>query len=344
MSPKDSDGPDQAAPICLDQAIDKTTFEIPSYRTNGVGAAGFRKLERAFRKPRLPNMQRDEVCSPQRLAVPVIDHTRCSASQSPFALAGHLEVPARDGNSELVLALLRRDQTDQNRRSQAPLSLAAQGALLFAVDVLLADMKLSPCSVITVVIQRRLIVLVPVGLAGYVSCDFVNRAEKCLLYAQPLNVTLATRPYHISYNLHHYFRSTSIQTEMNQPLTEKADRLQKKIKSLLPEAQERDPDQTQSIFYSKDKYGNTLYGGTSLGIAASEFVAAMELGEGWGWTVVVFSETRPIVNELGKIYLVPLSGDAAINPGGTLKEGSFRFIKDEPKLSSGAPVLFIAII
>lgn len=66
---------------------------------------------------------------------------------------------------------------------------------------------------------------------------------------------------------------------MNQPLTEKADRLQKKIKSLLPEAQERDPDQTQSIFYSKDKYGNTLYGGTSLGIAASEFVAAMELGE-----------------------------------------------------------------
>lgn len=66
---------------------------------------------------------------------------------------------------------------------------------------------------------------------------------------------------------------------MNQPLTEKADHLRKKIKFLLPEAQERDPDQTQSIFCSKDKYGNTLYGGTSLGIAASELVAAMELGK-----------------------------------------------------------------
>jgi hypothetical protein len=66
---------------------------------------------------------------------------------------------------------------------------------------------------------------------------------------------------------------------MNQPLTEKADRLRKKIKILLPEAQERDPDQKQTIFHSKDKYGNTLYGGTSLGIMASELVAAMELGE-----------------------------------------------------------------
>ncbi|KAJ5244600.1 hypothetical protein N7489_004696 [Penicillium chrysogenum] len=131
---------------------------------------------------------------------------------------------------------------------------------------------------------------------------------------------------------------------MNQPLTEKADRLRKKIKILLPEAQERDPDQKQTIFYSKDKYGNTLYGGTSLGIMASELVAAMELGEGWGWTLVVFSETRPIINELGKIYLVPLSDDAVINPGGTLKEGFFRFIKDEPSLSAGAPVLFIALI
>ncbi|KAF3005309.1 hypothetical protein E8E15_000679 [Penicillium rubens] len=34
-------------------------------------------------------------------------------------------IAARDGNSELVLALLRRDQTDQNQPFQAPLSLAA---------------------------------------------------------------------------------------------------------------------------------------------------------------------------------------------------------------------------
>lgn len=57
-------------------------------------------------------------------------------------------IAARYGNSEMVRALLRHDQTDpnlQNRWFQAPLSLAAQGAHLLVVDVLLADRRLSPC-------------------------------------------------------------------------------------------------------------------------------------------------------------------------------------------------------
>lgn len=66
---------------------------------------------------------------------------------------------------------------------------------------------------------------------------------------------------------------------MNQALTDKADRLRKKIKSLLSEAKERDPNEKQDIFHSKDKYGNTLYGGTLLENAASELVAAMDLGK-----------------------------------------------------------------
>ena len=57
-------------------------------------------------------------------------------------------IAARDGNSEIVRALLRHDQIDpnlENRWLQAPLALAAQGAHLLVVDALLADRRLSPC-------------------------------------------------------------------------------------------------------------------------------------------------------------------------------------------------------
>lgn len=57
-------------------------------------------------------------------------------------------IAAREGNSEIARALLRHDQIDpnlENRWLQAPLALAAQGAHLLVVDVLLADRRLSPC-------------------------------------------------------------------------------------------------------------------------------------------------------------------------------------------------------
>ena len=57
---------------------------------------------------------------------------------------------ARDGNSEIARALLRHDQIDpnlENQWPQAPLALAAQGGHLLVVDALLADPRLSPCSV-----------------------------------------------------------------------------------------------------------------------------------------------------------------------------------------------------
>ena len=59
-------------------------------------------------------------------------------------------IAARDGNSEIAQALLRHDQIDpnlENQWPQAPLALAAQGAHLLVVDALLADPRLSPCSV-----------------------------------------------------------------------------------------------------------------------------------------------------------------------------------------------------
>lgn len=156
-------------------------------------------------------------------------------------------------------------------------------------------------------------------------------------------------------------KETLLRTEMNQTLSEKADRLRNEIKDLLPSAQEHDGSRTQDIFYWKDQNGNTLYGGPLLDSAGSGLIAAMELGkvgfeyqigifgrllmniQGWGWNLAIFAETRPIRNDLHKIYLVPLSDDATIMPGGRMKEGCFTFIEANPSLSPGAPVIFIAL-
>ena len=66
---------------------------------------------------------------------------------------------------------------------------------------------------------------------------------------------------------------------MNQALTETVDRLRKKIKALLPEAQIYDATQRQEIYYSNDKYGNRLYGGSLLETTASALLKAMDIGE-----------------------------------------------------------------
>lgn len=44
------------------------------------------------------------------------------------------------------------------------------------------------------------------------------------------------------------------------------------------------------------------------------------------------------------MYLVPLSKETSLTPGGRLSEGFYAYITDEPVLSSNTTVIFIAPI
>ncbi|KAJ5852778.1 uncharacterized protein N7529_012163 [Penicillium soppii] len=132
---------------------------------------------------------------------------------------------------------------------------------------------------------------------------------------------------------------------MNNQLTQDAERLRKDIESILPDAREFDKKKPQEIYFSKDRQGNTIYAGSLLKEKAEKLVVEMNIGEGWGWKLAIFSEPRPIKNELKQMYLVPLSDNAVITRGSLeegLKEKSFSYIKDSPVLNPGAAVIFIA--
>jgi len=61
-------------------------------------------------------------------------------------------IAARDGDAEMVRALLCHDEIDpnlENRWFQAPLSLAAKAGHLLVVDALMTDRRLTPCSLMT---------------------------------------------------------------------------------------------------------------------------------------------------------------------------------------------------
>ncbi|KAL5040777.1 hypothetical protein BDW71DRAFT_212788 [Aspergillus fruticulosus] len=70
-------------------------------------------------------------------------------------------------------------------------------------------------------------------------------------------------------------------------------------------------------------------------------VKEMNIGEGWGWNLGHFSVPKPIQNKYNQMYLVPLSKEIILTPGGPLKEGTYTFTTTEPTLSPSATVIFL---
>ena len=63
--------------------------------------------------------------------------------------------------------------------------------------------------------------------------------------------------------------------------------------------------------------------------------------QGWGYRLVYFWKPTKLINDRKQGYLIPLSKDITLTPGGLLHEGFYTYITNDPTLSSGATAIFI---
>ncbi|GKZ63475.1 hypothetical protein AnigIFM49718_011883 [Aspergillus niger] len=129
---------------------------------------------------------------------------------------------------------------------------------------------------------------------------------------------------------------------MNYPLSKEANALREQIKEMIPEtATEEDKKGTLKATASIDTEGNKTYSSVQLHSLVLKMVKEMDIGEGWGWNLGHFSVPKPIRNKYNQMYLVPLSEETILTPGGPLKEGTYTFTTTEPTLSPNATVIFV---
>ncbi|PYI23209.1 hypothetical protein BO99DRAFT_409558 [Aspergillus violaceofuscus CBS 115571] len=136
--------------------------------------------------------------------------------------------------------------------------------------------------------------------------------------------------------------STRTPSVMNHPLSKAANALREQIKEMIPEtATEEDKKGTPKATASIDMEGNKTYSSVQLHSLVLKMVKEMEIGEGWGWNLGHFVVTKAIRNKYNQMYLVPLSEETILTPGGPLKEGTYTFTTAEPTLSPYATVIFV---
>ncbi|KAE8396807.1 hypothetical protein BDV37DRAFT_277368 [Aspergillus pseudonomiae] len=131
---------------------------------------------------------------------------------------------------------------------------------------------------------------------------------------------------------------------MNYPLPATAEVLRKRIKEMIPETRPADSKSPVATILAEDDNGSTRYGGKELHNLVSGLVKEMNIGRGWGWNLGHFRESQPIINDLSRMYIVPLCDNTSITPGGPLREGFYTYITDSPSVSSNATAIFIAPI
>ncbi|KAJ5608656.1 hypothetical protein N7528_009223 [Penicillium herquei] len=81
------------------------------------------------------------------------------------------------------------------------------------------------------------------------------------------------------------------------------------------------PQDDGITFYVEDQNGIRAFEGAPLEDKVPQLVALLKLGEGLTWSLAHFSQPRPIRNKFSRMWLVPLSDNAIITPGGPLKKG-----------------------
>ncbi|KAG0153887.1 hypothetical protein Pdw03_6016 [Penicillium digitatum] len=127
-------------------------------------------------------------------------------------------------------------------------------------------------------------------------------------------------------------------------LSPAAESLRQQIKNMITEATPKPPkaQYNETTVFEEDTNGNKIYDGILLDRKVSELIKQMDLGEGWGWSLAYFSQSRPLINNFSRMWLVPLSEKAIITPGVALNEGFCTLIVDQPTLSLDSTVIFIA--
>jgi hypothetical protein len=136
-----------------------------------------------------------------------------------------------------------------------------------------------------------------------------------------------------------------------------AEQIRSEIKQMIPETalSSKISVATQAELLDEDEHGNRRYGGDLLAVKIAALTGKMEIGtvsisfglrgfrltvKGWKWRVLYWSKTAKLINERKQGYLIPLK-DIDLNPGGTLYEGRYIDVTNEPELSSEAAAVFI---
>ncbi|KAJ5330529.1 hypothetical protein N7476_000312 [Penicillium atrosanguineum] len=117
----------------------------------------------------------------------------------------------------------------------------------------------------------------------------------------------------------------------SQKLPLAAEEIRKEIKTLIP----------QITTVEEDENGNKKFGGDALLVLISRMKAALEIDVTWEGRLRYWSKSTKLdLRKQG--YLIPLSDEVQVNPGGVLPGGSFIQVNNEPVLGAGATTLFIA--
>ncbi|KAJ5302293.1 hypothetical protein N7508_007156 [Penicillium antarcticum] len=128
-----------------------------------------------------------------------------------------------------------------------------------------------------------------------------------------------------------------------------AESIRKSIKELIPETATSPSHlvEDQGSISHETKNGNKTYRGELLAEKVSllteqlRIAGNLQIGRDWRWHLVHFSEDTKLENARKSGYLVILSNNITLTPGGILEERFYTYITNEPVLSAGATVIFI---
>lgn len=116
------------------------------------------------------------------------------------------------------------------------------------------------------------------------------------------------------------------------------------------------PRETQAELLHQDEIGNKMYGGELFTARAAQLKEHMEIDtvsatflshdsanciQNWTERLVYWSKPTKLVSQRKQGYLIPLSEDIHLQPGGPL-QGGFSFpVINEPMLTSGAAIFIV---
>ncbi|KAL4778232.1 hypothetical protein BJX76DRAFT_362923 [Aspergillus varians] len=127
-----------------------------------------------------------------------------------------------------------------------------------------------------------------------------------------------------------------------------AEVLRNEIKDAIKDARRVLKDDTPpagKVVYVENPQGDKDYRGDPLVKLVTRLVKSLEMGLGWGWSLVQFAITQPLINDQKQMHVVPLSDQAFLKsenrPPDHLPEGTITYLENTPQLNSGATVLCI---